>query len=157
MDMEHFFQSRNTSDGYHSWCKSCCQTANKASVIKRYSTFSGRTKTFLISCRKSAGKRGQQFLLTESLLLKMWEDQNGLCAYSGIPMDLAPNKLTTVSVERIDSGIGYTEDNTVFVCTGVNRMKSDLPAEDFYNFCRCVTLWLSDDSLNLGVRFSKHG
>jgi len=83
--------------------------------------------------------------------------QHGLCAYSGIPMDLAPSKLTTVSVERIDSGVGYTEENTVLVCAAINRMKSDLEAKDFYTFCKHVTLWLSDDELDLSVEFTKHG
>ncbi len=87
----------------------------------------------------------------------MWESQHGLCVYTGIPMDLAPSKLTTVSVERIDSGVGYTEENTVLVCAAVNRMKSDLEAKDFYNFCRRVTLWLSDEDLELNVGFHKHG
>lgn len=87
----------------------------------------------------------------------MWETQQGRCVYSGLKLDLVSSKLTTVSVERVDNTIGYTAENTVLVCAAINRMKSDLKAEDFYNLCKHVTLWLSDSDLELCVRFSRYG
>ena len=66
-------------------------------------------------------------------------------------MTLEAGKLNTVSIERIDSKIGYTKDNTILVCQAINRMKSDFGFEDFYELCRDVADFMGDESLNLAV------
>jgi len=85
----------------------------------------------------------------------MWAAQDGLCVYTGIEMELQPNTLLSVSVERIDSSVGYTAENTVLCCNAVNRMKSDLDPETFFDLCKAVTLWLSDENLNRDVEMVK--
>lgn len=85
----------------------------------------------------------------------MWDAQGGVCVYTGMKMELQPNTLLSVSVERIDSSIGYTPDNTVLCCNAINRMKSDLDAQTFVDLCRSVVLWLSDEKLDLDVEFVK--
>lgn len=150
-----FYRHKNTSDGWHSWCKPCCREGNKRSLAKRYSTFEGRISTFLLSCKTSAKKRGQEFSLTRNDFLQMWDAQGGLCVYTGMQMELQPNTLLSVSVERVDSSIGYTASNTVLCCNVVNRMKSNLDGQTFFDMCKAVTLWMSDESLNLDVEFVK--
>jgi hypothetical protein len=56
-----------------------------------------------------------------------------------------------VSIERIDSKIGYTCNNTILVCQAINRMKSDFEFDEFYDLCRDVAQFLGDDKLNLSV------
>ena len=153
---EHFFRHNERKDGLHSWCKSCCKEANKKSIEKKYASFEGRITTFLGSCKKSAEKRNQEFSLTRQDFLDMWEDQEGICVYTGLPMELRPNTLFSVSVERVDNNVGYTKDNTVLVTNAVNRMKSNMEGEDFFHFCKCVTLWLSNKELELDVEFDKY-
>ena len=87
----------------------------------------------------------------------MWEVQKGVCVYTGMKMELQPNTLLSVSVERIDSSTGYTAQNTVLCCNAVNRMKSDLDPHTFFDLCKAVTQWLSDKNLNLEVEFVKDG
>ena len=70
-------------------------------------------------------------------------------------MDLQPNTPLSVSVERVDSNIGYTESNTVLCCNVINKMKSNLDGETFFDMCKAVTLWMSDESLNRDVEFIK--
>jgi len=154
---EYFFKSSNRKDGLHSWCKACCKEGNKRSIDKKYSTFEGRITTFIRTCRNSAEKRGQEFSLTRKDFSDMWEKQQGACVYSGLSMLLEPGQLLSVSVERIDSRIGYTPENTVLCCNVVNRMKSDLEPHVFYEMCKSVTGWLSDDKNELDVEFKKYG
>jgi hypothetical protein len=66
-------------------------------------------------------------------------------------MTLDAGHLNTVSIERIDSSVGYTPSNTILVCQAINRMKSDFSYEDFYELCRDVAEFLGDESLNLAV------
>jgi hypothetical protein len=146
-----FFKHHQTSDGHHSWCKNCCTKGNNKSRAKQNSTIQGRAKIFLQNARKSALKRGQDFVLSIDDIIKCWEDQNQICAYSGRKMTLEAGKLNTVSIERIDSKIGYTKDNTILVCQAINRMKSDFGFDDFYDLCRDVSVFLGDDNLNLSV------
>ena len=146
-----FFKHEQTPDGHHSWCKSCCSEGNKRSREKVNSTIEGRAKVFLQNARKAAVKRGHVFELTVADVVKCWEEQENICPYSGRLMTLQAGQLNTVSIERIDSTVGYTRKNTILVCQAINRMKSDFEFDDFFNLCRDVAQFLGDDKLNLNV------
>jgi hypothetical protein len=146
-----FFKHHQTSDGFHSWCKACCTEGNIKSRAKQNSTIEGRAKIFLRNAKNAATSRNQEFALEIKDIVACWQDQDGVCAYSGRKMTLDAGKLETVSIERIDSSIGYTKDNTILVCQAINRMKSDFGYDDFYELCRDVAEFLGDENLNLAV------
>jgi hypothetical protein len=146
-----FFLHGQTVDGYHSWCKSCCKHGNQQSRNKINSTIQGRAKIFLQNAQKSAIKRNQEFCLTIDDIVKCWVDQSEICAYSGRKMTLEAAKLNTVSIERINSNIGYTPENTILVCQSINRMKSDFDLNDFFDLCKDVAKFLGDENLNINV------
>jgi len=152
-----YWKSGGRRDKLHTWCKECCREGGRRSRQKMYETFEGRIKTFMRSCKHNSEKRGHEFSLTEQDFRDMWEDQHKLCAYTGIEMTTAPAMPHSVSVERIENDTGYTKENTILVCNFVNQMKSDLEAETFFEFCRAVFLWLSDEDGNLSVEFTKYG
>jgi hypothetical protein len=146
-----FFKHNQTADGYHSWCKSCCRVGNQKARVKINSTIEGRAKVFLQNASKSAQKRGQEFTLTIQDVVDCWNNQAKICAYSGRLMSLDAGRLDTVSIERINSSIGYTPENTILVCQAINRMKSDFTFDQFYEMCADVVKFLGDESLNLSV------
>ena len=146
-----FFKHKQTSDGHHSWCKICCTEGNERSREKQNATIEGRAKIFLRNAQNSAKKRNQEFSLTIQDIVDCWHKQLGFCAYSGRAMAFEAGKLNTVSIERIDSNVGYTVENTVLVCQAINRMKSDFSFEDFFALCRDVTDFLSDETKDLAV------
>ena len=146
-----FFKHNQTSDGFHSWCKVCCTKGNEKSRAKVNSTIEGRAKVFLQNAKKSAAKRQQAFSLTVSDVVECWDTQKNFCAYSGRLMTLEAGKLNTVSIERIDSNIGYTLPNTILVCQSINRMKSDFGFEDFYDLCKDVAQFLGNDDFDICV------
>ena len=146
-----FFKHKQTSDGHHSWCKNCCKDGNDRSRQKLNSTIQGRARVFLQNAKKSAVKRKQSFALTVDDIVACWEQQNKVCAYSGREMTLSSGQLNTVSIERIDSSVGYTKENTILVCQAINRMKSDFSFFDFYDLCKDVTSFLSDENSELSV------
>lgn len=77
-------------------------------------------------------------------LCNLFEEQQGLCAVSGLPMTWMHEKLasnhgarrgTNISIDRIDSDNGYTPDNIRLVCDRVNKMKSNMTDGDLYFWC----------------------
>lgn len=154
-DVSLFFKHIETSDGWHSWCKPCCKKGNEKSREKKYSSFEGRIPTFLVSCKSSAIKRNNEFTITKQDLMEMWELQGGKCAYTFFDLDTQPNNPYSVSVERIDSKIGYTKENTILVCNAINRMKSNFEPTLFYKMCQAVVATLGDEQGNLNVEFKK--
>jgi hypothetical protein len=139
---DQFFKNSVTKDGLHSWCKACCNIGNQKSRDKVNSTIEGRAKVFLQNARKSAIKRKQIFELEIKDIVDRWNQQLQICAYSGRKMTLKPGELNTVSIERIDSKVGYTKDNTILVCNAVNRMKSDFDLSSFVGLCEDISKFL---------------
>ena len=150
-----FFKHNQTLDGLHSWCKDCCTEGNIRSRAKQNSTIEGRAKIFLQNAKKAAVARQQAFQLNITDIVNCWNTQSNVCAYTGRLMTLDAGKLNTVSIERIDSNIGYIPANTILVCQAINRMKSNFEFEDFYNLCRDVAQFLGDNELNLAVEAHK--
>jgi hypothetical protein len=146
-----FFKHSQTPDRLHSWCKVCCKKSNAKSRDKVNSKIETRAKIFLRNAKNSAKKRNQEFSLEINDVVGFWNDQQMICAYSGLEMTLEAGKLNTVSIERIDSNIGYTKNNTILVCQAINRMKSDFSYQDFYMLCQSVAKFLGDEELKLAV------
>lgn len=81
----------------------------------------------------SKDKRAQQkaktperriFTITVEDVVALWDKQNGRCAISGMPMAHEFKNLRSVSIDRIDSDLGYTLDNIQLVCQWVNYAKN---------------------------------
>lgn len=85
--------------------------------------------------------RGKKFkAVTVSLddVLRLWVEQNGVCALSGAPMrvDLVgQHDFRVASIDRIDSAKGYEPGNIQWVCWGVNLMKQDMTLSTFLRWC----------------------
>jgi hypothetical protein len=154
-DVSLFFKHTATSDGWHSWCKPCCKEGNDKSREKKYSSFEGRVSTILQTCKRSAKARNNEYEITREDLMEMWELQGGKCAYTYLDMTTQANNPYSVSVERINSSIGYTKENTILVCNIINRMKSDFEPEMFYEMCRAVVAHLGDKKGKLAIKFKK--
>lgn len=75
--------------------------------------------------KKNAAKRGIPFEIDQVFFFSLLKRQDHRCAVSGIEFtDDKPAGSTrrpyAPSIDRIDSSIGYTEQNTRVVCTAVN-------------------------------------
>lgn len=74
-----------------------------------------------------------EFSITEQDIKLIWEKQNKLDYYTGLPLEPL-----NMSLDRIDSSLGYTIDNICITSITVNVAKSDLSKEDFINLCKQV-------------------
>lgn len=64
-------------------------------------------------------------------LKKMYEEQNGKCALSGLPMTTTRKDPNMASPDRINSNRGYTRGNIHLTCWWANQMKFDTPLDEF--------------------------
>jgi hypothetical protein len=81
---------------------------------------------------KSAKNRGIPWLLDlDSFVAKF----SGTCSLSGWPISMSDR---TASLDRIDSSMGYTEENVQWVHTMVNMSKNKYKQVDFINMCISV-------------------
>lgn len=88
--------------------------------------------------------RQKETNLTLEYLQKLWEQQDGKCAYSGVRLSHAlhtwkatrhkhkqPPKHLQASLDRIDSSKPYEQGNVQFVSVLLNYAKSDLSDAEF--------------------------
>ena len=93
-------------------------------------------KSLLSSIKSGANNRKLDFKIDYEFIQNLWETQNGLCFYTKVPMKLTARQKNPyqVSIDRIDSNLGYTTDNTVLCCQCINYMKNDYSLEHFTLF-----------------------
>ncbi len=67
----------------------------------------------------------REVTVTPEILEEIYNEQNGLCAISKVPLDLdllyIANAMEAPSVDRIDDNLGYTRDNIHIVTRFVNK------------------------------------
>ncbi len=97
--------------------------------------FSGRT---IGAWKHSAKRRGHKWEITNNELEDIYKNQKGLCALSGLEMKGDPKSKFRPSIDRKDSGKGYTTDNVQFVCSIINVMKNKLLDTEFISLCEKV-------------------
>lgn len=129
----------------------CVACAKKTSTTKYY--YANRDQNMMDSnwrltklcqmAKARALKKGRDFSLTPHTLFRLWESQGGRCAISGIQFELAysdnggPNKHGP-SLDRIDSSLGYTEDNVRLVTYHVNTALTSFGEEALINLAEQI-------------------
>lgn len=73
--------------------------------------------------------------LTADYLESLFYDQDGKDFYTGLPF----SDLRSVSVDRIDSEVGYVRDNVVLTHKSINIMKNRYSLIDFIKICNLVS------------------
>jgi hypothetical protein len=85
-----------------------------------------------------AKKRGFDVEITESDLIIQLIRQNGICTLSGRRISLLDS---SASLDRVDSGIGYTKNNIQWIYKPLNTMKMDLPQSEFIQLCKEIAAY----------------
>lgn len=112
---------------------------NNIDQMRVRSTVRGRLNSLLANARSHSVPRGHGPVEIDiEFLLKLWEQQRGLCAYTGWPMNTITKSPQLVSIERKDNARGYTPDNCVLVCWMANNARGTSSLSDFVALCSAV-------------------
>jgi len=145
-NLEDFDKHKHGRYGRRTICKSCQAIKAKEYRLKKpefikelkfkyRNSFDGFIITVLGQSRRRATKLYNGFDLDEEFLKKLWTNQNGLCEFTGYPLEFTKAPETKnpyqASLDRIDSSKGYTKDNVRWVCWFINQMKLDYSEEEF--------------------------
>lgn len=113
-------------------------------------------RTALRIARKRSIEKERQFNLTLAYLKQVWEEQKGICPYTGWQMYLprtsneynqrcSEENPRKASIDRIDSAQGYVIGNVQFVSHMANLAKSSYSHETMLEFCQSVAqCWRSE-------------
>ena len=135
-------------DVFVSWCrrisgdrdaKIAMHHKTPRSGHRRWRSIESALRVKLDNARQRAKRSAGYATLTVEELLEVFQQQGGRCYYSGIPLTYDQGGDTDVSIDRMDSTKGYTEDNVVLCCWRVNNMKGDLCASNFITWARQVS------------------
>jgi uncharacterized protein YdaU (DUF1376 family) len=133
-------------DAMDSYKRSMQEYYNSTTVI------SADTTLFNIY-RLRAKHRKQDFDLTKEEFFKIINSNCHYCNTSPILLrfnDRKTEKSLLNGVDRVDSLLGYTTENTVPCCTTCNRMKLDHTTSDFLNHIQKITKF-QNEKININI------
>jgi len=133
--------------GKEAWCtKQELETGkrNRCDACGKIKRFGARVDNisinFFNNYKRNAKSRGIEFNITLEYVAELFKQQDGKCAYSGIPIDIqgTPWKGQNGSLDRIDPSKGYIEGNVQWLHKDVNEMKWDLEETYFLTIVKKI-------------------
>ena len=94
--------------------------------------------TRVTDCKARAKKYGSVCSIDKEYLYKLWQKQEGKCALTGVQMVTEIGSLTCASVDKIEPGKGYVEDNVQLTAWAANRAKGEMSMAVFESMCQRV-------------------
>ena len=152
-----FTKDPRNSYGYGAKCKECFNARQRELYpnrpIKRpkggdqYKYHKKYNKDWIRTCVGWAStcahgcKARRDCSITKDDILSMWDDQKGICALTGLPMDYTASKraYNRPSVDRIDNSKGYHKDNVRLVWHFPNQAKNEFSDEQLFDLCEQIT------------------
>ena len=134
-----------------SHCSACdaMRTARRRAEMVR--TVAASARIIMANVRSRARKRRLVVEVDEAFVERLWEQQDGRCAYTGLPMSLSrqprdrysgggyrKNHPAAPSLDRLDPARGYQPDNVVLCRWEANNLKQDLPLDRFVTLAMLV-------------------
>ena len=79
----------------------------------------------VMNAKHSAKRKKIEFTIDDEFIYQKLTEQNGKCAISGIDLTFNVDDWHSMSIDRIDSSLGYTPDNVLLVIRFLNIAKGN--------------------------------
>lgn len=128
--------SKRKNIEYTMWVTECrnCENIRKNEIAQKRANEKGlewNIKQILRSINNRTKKSKLNVDIDITFLINLFNQQDGICPYSGRKMKFDINSQERLSLDRKDSNKGYTKDNVVWCCWQANNIKQDLNEIDF--------------------------
>nr|QBK92588.1 MAG: uncharacterized protein LCPAC401_02260 [Pithovirus LCPAC401] len=142
----YFTSYKSSKDGLYNVCSVC--TNNMRYELK--STLDGFIKFIMNDSKFGAKKKGFKHEIDEQYVLDLYKSQNEICLKTGLTMEhlksydsnqlerLSEQSYYNMSLDRIDSKIGYIDGNVQVTTWGYNMIKGDLDEKEIYERCKDI-------------------
>ena len=130
---EHKGERSRRSNEYYILNKETVKAQRKEYHLTKCATLSYRFNRWKVA----ANRRGISW--DNDLTIEYLGSLPLICYYTGIILTLEPKQPNTISLDRIDSSLGYTKDNVMFCLVEINLMKRDYSKERFTELCKMVS------------------
>lgn len=111
-----------------------------AKINVKINSLDERIKHIIRNARSRSNIKGKDFNLTLEGVKQIYSDQNGQCFYSGLPLSFKTNDPSLLSIDRVNSDLGYVFGNVVLTTWACNAMKQDLDMETFLATAKLIAL-----------------
>lgn len=95
------------------------------------------SRSYFCQIQHGAKVRNLEFNISLDFMWNLFIKQNRKCALTNLDIEFIP--IRTSSLDRIDSNLGYIENNIHWVHKDINLMKHKLSKADFIKWCKLIT------------------
>lgn len=114
---------------------------NKIKINKRVIKYHRSPEGRCVLIKAQAKYRGINYELNKDFVNQFWKSE---CYYCGDDLDIP-------RFDRVNSDLGYTENNVVPCCVKCNYMKNDLSVDKFYQHLRKILKYQQDQIIETGT------
>ena len=113
-----------------------CRRCVRQKWPRRLSEYYGKSLENFVRYRLSSirSKKKRQVDITLQDVCELYNKQNGQCALSGLLLSFKTHSPDALSIDRIDSTIGYVPNNIQLVCTCLNLAKNSFDNDTILAF-----------------------
>ena len=113
---------------------------NKQKLLENHRKRNKRSPRYAFSSSLAMARKRAEVTIDQNYLMKLYDDQEGLCALSGIRMTWATGKTapTSISMDRIDPLKGYVEGNVRLICMAVNAFRGTMNDDELLKFAKSL-------------------
>lgn len=142
--------------GYTGWCRTCKNAFNRNYYKNNKNKFDAyKLKARTISpkwtihngYRSAMARMPTKNPITIHELWKVYDDQKGKCALSGIRMTWINGTRkplpTSISIDRINNGKGYTKKNVRLVCYSINSFRQTMTDKELLIMAKAIVRHLT--------------
>jgi hypothetical protein len=124
--------------------KTCgCSKLYQNTKSHNWKGYEGLPKTIFCIINKNAKKRNLNIDIDIKYIWELYLNQSRKCAISGLDIifsnKVTERNITTASLDRIDSSKGYIVGNVQWVHKDINKMKMDIPQDEFISYCKIIS------------------
>jgi len=122
---------------------------NKAKFLEGHQRRNKQTPRYAFSSFLCQARKRAEVAIDQNYLMSLYDQQEGLCALSGVRMTWATGKMfpTSISVDRTDNEKGYVPGNVRLVCVAVNAFRSTMNDQELLKMAKALVLHMESKQL----------